>query len=288
MTTLIRSAFLSICMLMMIPSSYALDITHPVLREGSDLDKYAASLLVFLVEKSGETANLKAYRKPIDSQSRKINLLAKGEISVDWLGADKQIESKLVPIRYPVFRGLLGHRIFITNKTVEPKLASVKSLEELRAFKMIQGEGWADVDVLKSGGFKVREVPGFEKIFKIVDNGRSDLFPRAVIEPYSEVASRPQYKNLLVDDKLMLVYKFPMFFFVSPSASNKPLVDALNKGFKLAYEDGSFIEFFDNAPLVKKTFAEAKLKQRRVFHIDNPNLSEQTRAIDAKYWLKLD
>ncbi|WP_163833680.1 amino acid ABC transporter substrate-binding protein [Spartinivicinus ruber] len=263
----------------------AIDITHPVLRKGSDLDAYASRLLVFLVEKSGETANMKPYRSVVNAQDRKVDLLKKGELSVDWLGASKSLEEGLLPIRFPVFRGLLGHRIFITNKTMAAKLGDIKTKADLDKLTMIQGQGWADVDVLKSGGFKVKEVANFESIFKLVNGGRVDLFPRAVIEPYSEVASRvDKLPDLVVDDKLMVVYKFPMFFFVSPAA--KPLADALTNGFKKAYEDGSFIKFFESDPLVKSTFEKVKMDQRMVFNIDNPHLSEETKAIDDQYWMK--
>ncbi|CAH0536270.1 hypothetical protein [Vibrio marisflavi] len=287
MGNLLRSCLYSLLVTFSVTSVAAVDIIHPVPRDGSDLDKYAIDLISFLAKKSGQEVNVKPYDRPVDSQSRKVQLIKEGKMTVDWLGADKKVESQLVPIRYPIFRGLLGHRIFITNKTTEAKLGAVQTKAELEKFSMIQGEGWADVGVLKAGGFRVKEVPSFENIFKIVDAGRADLFPRAVIEPYSELAGRPQYKNLLVDDKLMLVYRFPMFLFVSPTAANKPVVDILNAGFEKAYQDGSFIEFFEKSPLVVKTFEQAKLKQRKVFNIPNPNLSEKTRSIPDKYWLKL-
>ncbi|MDE1460848.1 hypothetical protein [Spartinivicinus poritis] len=265
----------------------AIDIVHPILRKGSDLDAYASRLIVFLVEKSGETANMKPYRSVVNAQDRKVDLLKKGELSVDWLGASKEIEDKLVPIRFPVFRGLLGHRIFITNKTTAATLGDIKTKADLDKLTMVQGQGWADVDVLRSGGFKVKEISSFESIFKQVNGGRAPLFPRAVIEPYSEVASRVnKLPELMVDDKLMVVYKFPMFFFVSPTDKHKPLVDALNNGFKKAYDDGSFIKYFESDPLVKSTFEKVKMDQRTVFTIDNPHLSDETRAIDDKYWMK--
>lgn len=285
MGKLLRAGIYSFLLIFSLGSIAAVDIIHPVPRDGSDLDKYAIELIGFLAKKSGQEVNIKPYDRVVGSQSRKVQLIKEGKMTIDWLGADKKVESQLVPIRYPIFRGLLGHRIFITNKTTEAKLGSVQTKAELEKFSMIQGEGWADVGVLKSGGFKVKEVPNFENIFKIVDAGRADLFPRAVIEPYSELAERKQYKNLLVDDKLMLVYRFPMFLFVSPNA--KPVVDLLNDGFEKAYQDGSFIEFFEKSPLVVKTFEQAKLKERKVFTIPNPNLSDATRNIPDKYWLKL-
>ena len=266
-------------------NSFAIDVITPALRKDSDMDRYAGLLIEFLVDKAGEKATMLPYRSIVNSQSRKVSMLQEGKLSIDWLGSSNELEEKLIPVRFPIFRGLLGHRIFITNKETAKKLSSVTTKAQLDKFIMIQGEGWADVDVLRSGGFKVKELASYDNIFKIVNAGRADLFPRSVIEPFSEMAGRPQFANLLVDDQLMVVYKYPMFFFVSPK--HPELAELLKKGFENAYADGSFVKFFENDPLVKKTFAEAKLKQRRIFNIDNPLLSDETRNMDDKYWMKL-
>ncbi|MDN3608860.1 hypothetical protein ACFFUP_18580 [Vibrio ostreicida] len=260
-------------------------IVHPIPREGSELDLYTIALIKFLVEKSGQDIKLQPYKAPVDSQSRKVNLLKEGKLTIDWLGADKTLEKELLPIRYPVFRGLLGHRIFITNKTIAAKLGSIDNIEQLQQLGIIQGEGWADVNVLKSGGFKVREVPNFDNIFRIVDSGRTDLFPRAVIEPYSEVAQRSQLTNLVVDDKVMLIYRFPMFLFVSPT--NPDIAKLMQETFEKSYQDGSFEAFFEQAPLVVKTFEQAGIRNRKAFKIDNPHLSDETRSIPEQYWLNV-
>ncbi|SIO17778.1 hypothetical protein [Salinivibrio sp. ES.052] len=261
-------------------------IVHPEPRSGSALDLYAIELIEFLADKSGESVTLQAFDGQIGSQSRKVEMMKQGKLTVDWLGADRTLESELIPIRYPVFRGLLGHRLFITNQKTEPTLAPISDVEGLKSLTMIQGQGWADVNVLKSAGFRVREISSFENIFKAVNAGRADLFPRALIEPFSELNERQQYENLLVDPHLMLIYRFPMFLFVSPQHSD--VADMLNSAFETAYQDGSFIEFFDSAPLVKETFEKANISGRTVIRVDNPHLSNETQAIPETFWLDIE
>ncbi|OOF14395.1 MULTISPECIES: hypothetical protein [Salinivibrio] len=279
---------LAALLLAAVSSTAAANITivHPEPRAGSALDLYAIDLIEFLAEKSGESVTLQAFQGQIGSQSRKVEMLKQGRLTVDWLGADRTLESELLPIRYPVFRGLLGHRLFITNQATEPKLAQISDQAGLNNLTMIQGQGWADVKVLQSAGFRVREISSFENIFKAVDTGRADLFPRALIEPFSELAERPQYANLLVDPHLMLIYRFPMFLFVSPQ--NPEVATMLNDAFAAAYQDGSFIEFFENAPLVKETFEKANIGERTFIRVDNPHLSNETQAIDDKFWLDIE
>ena len=49
----------------------------------------------------------------LQTESRSIEMLKEGAMSVMWAGTQIQYEQELRPIRIPVLKGLLGHRIFI-------------------------------------------------------------------------------------------------------------------------------------------------------------------------------
>ncbi len=268
--------------------SQALDLKHPELREGSVLDQYAVDLIKHIVTQSGQTANLVPF-KAAKAQSRKEIQLKNGEYDIDWFGATAEIEQRVVPIRYPILKGLLGNRVFITNKATYAKLDKTMSMNDVQGFKLIQGKGWGDVPILEGGGFtNLTTTASFDNIFKMVDGGRVDLFPRSIIEPYGELASRCSLganhqcsdKNLLVDDKLLVVYKLPMFFFISPK--RKDLIELFNGYFEENYAD--FESFFNGHPLVQDSLK--KLEGRTVYKIDkNNSLSTETSQLPAKYWL---
>ncbi len=57
---------------------------------------------------------------------------SKGLLDVCWASSDSDIEAQLRPIRIPLFKGLLGYRIFIINKNDQAKFSHVKTLEELK------------------------------------------------------------------------------------------------------------------------------------------------------------
>lgn len=268
----------------------AIDVRHAALREGSVLDQYALDLLKYLIEKSGETANFIPH-KGTGAQTRREMQLKAGKYDIDWLGATAEIEGRVKPIRFPILRGLLGHRVFITNKETSAKLSKGMPLAELQKFSVIQGQGWGDIPILEGGGFtNMKTNSKFDAIFKMVDGKRADLFPRSIIEPYGELDSRCNLgadyvckdKNMLVDDKLLVVYKLPMLYFVSPK--RKDLIDLLNNAFENNYD--TFLEFFNNHELVKDSLR--KLEGRSVYNIEkNESLSAETSAIPAKYWLQL-
>lgn len=269
-----------------VKDSYALDIIHPVIRTGSELDKYALRLAKFLLAKVDEPVNFIPYKEVINSQQRKVLLLKSGELSLDWLGSNQWIEEQVVTIPFPILRGLLGHRIFITNRNTITKISNIETIDQLKQFKIIQGQGWGDNEILRLAALNVKEVADFDSLFQLINAGRVDLFPRAVFEPYSELKFRPTLNNLVIDETLMLVYKFPMFYFVSPTQANKKLVDLLTTSFKASYQDGSFLEFFKNDELIKSTLAQIKMKQRKVFNIDNVYLTDLVKKIPAIYWVR--
>ncbi|WP_020410714.1 hypothetical protein [Hahella ganghwensis] len=74
--------------------SYAIDVCHAEAREGSVLDQYSIELLKYLIESSGETANLIPY-KPSGAQARKELQLKEGKYDIDWLGATAEIEERV-------------------------------------------------------------------------------------------------------------------------------------------------------------------------------------------------
>ncbi len=265
----------------------AIEIKHSKPRQGSSLDAYAIELLAFLVELSGEQAELVPFEGS-SSQPRKEFQLRNGEFDVDWFGAAQTDELRVEPVRYPILRGLLGYRVFITNRKQAAKLTKQTPLTVLQALHVVQGEGWGDVAFLRKGGFhQVKTLSSFENLFKMVELERADVFPRSIIEPFSELAKRChlnaqfecENRNLLVDPHVMVAYKFPLFFFVSPQRPDVRYL--LENAFREHYD--KFEQFFLAHPLVKE--AMTRMQGRTLYFIDNTEaLSSKTQALPARYW----
>ena len=287
---MIKIALFCILTSCLIGSAYAdsIQIKYSQSRKGSALDQYAIDLMKFLIEVSGEKVNLIPI-KDTGSQTRRQLLMQKGVYDVDWFGGTTEIETRVVPIRFPILRGLLGHRVFITNKETSAMLNVDMPFDELNKMSVIQGQGWGDVLILKNGGFtNVRTIADFNSLFKMIEVNRSSLFPRSIIEPYNELSERCSLnendectdRNLLVDDKLLLIYKLPMFIFVSPKRQD--LIKIFNYAFESHYEE--FLVFFYNHPLIKD--ALKKLNNRSVYQLNGVNtLSNETLNLPDKYWM---
>ena len=204
-----------------------------------------------------------------------------GNLDLAWTSSDAKMEATVLPIRITLFKGLLGYRILIINKHDQAKFDRVETLEDLKQLTFGQGRTWADTNILEANGFTVIKANKYPSLFYMVEGGRFDAFPRGVHEPFGELAQRPELE-LAVEKNLMVAYKMPFYLFVSKN--NPELAHDIETGFNRAIADGSFDEAFMNAPEVKDVIEKANMKNRKVFYIDNPTLSEETPLDRAELW----
>ncbi|WP_391091833.1 diguanylate cyclase [Vibrio sp. NH-UV-68] len=216
------------------------------------------------------------------NEARLMEEVIAGNIDVMWAGAAPDKEEKMLTVRIPILKGLLGHRIFIIRQEDQARFASIQTLSQLKAFDAGQGTFWGDTKVLKAAQIPTITTIKYANLFPMLEGGRFDYFPRAVHEPWSEVDSRPEL-NLTIDKNVMLVYPFAMYFFVSPN--NQTLHDYIYNGFEMAIQDGSFDVLFFNHPMIKEVLAKANLRERTVFRIPNPYMHEKTHFDRKEFWL---
>ncbi|MER2491649.1 diguanylate cyclase [Catenovulum sediminis] len=245
-----------------------------------------ANILKLAISKSSanETFTFKEWPETLN-EARLMSMLEDGTLQVAWAGTQKQYEEKYFPIRVPVLKGLLGHRIFIIRQGTQAMFDDVHNINDLRKIKLGQGKFWGDTFVLKHNGLKVVDPVKYVNLFYMLEGGRFDFFPRAVHEPWSEVASRPELK-LTVEKNILLIYPFAMYFFVT--RDNAALGRLIEEGFRNAIYDGSFNQLFFDHPLTQDVLMRSNLKSRRVIRLENPNMSELTPFDEKALWLNID
>ncbi|VUD41213.1 hypothetical protein TDB9533_00441 [Thalassocella blandensis] len=219
------------------------------------------------------------------TQERLVSWLDEGVVDVIWAGTGKKYEQDLRPIRIPIYKGMLGHRIFIIRKGDQEKFNHVDSLADLRQIPLGQGRFWGDTIVLKNAEMNVVDPVKYDSLFHMLEGGRFDFFPRAIHEPWTEVESYKEL-NLTVEKNILLVYPFAMYFFVNKN--NNELAQKIEQGFRAAIDDGSFDELFYNNPEIKATLEKSDLQNRTVFRLPNPDMSDETPIEDKSLWLNLD
>lgn len=204
-----------------------------------------------------------------------------GLLDVCWASSDSNIESQLRPIRVPLFKGLLGYRIFIINKNDQAKFDRVQTLVDLKKLTIGQGRTWADGRILEANGFTVIKTNKYPSLFYMVEGGRFDGFPRGVHEPFGELESRPEMQ-LAVEKNLMMYYRMPFYLFVSPN--NQKLAKDLEAGFERAIANGEFDKVFYGDKAIQDVMQKANMKNRKLFKLDNPLLSKETPTDRPELW----
>ncbi len=248
------------------------------------LDAYAVGALKVALRNIPGDYNLAITTQDI-TQTRAIENLRNGDMDVMWLASNSEVESQLIPILFPMLKGLLGHRVFIINPDEQQKFSSVSSFEDFGSLTFGQGQGWPDVEILKSNGLNVVTTSKYDNLFYMVEGGRFDAFPRGVLEPWVEISAHPELE-LAVEKHLVLIYKLPFYFFVSPE--NQALAKTLKQGLDNALKNGDFDEYFYNTELVKDALSRSQLKNRLAFTLQNPFLGKNTPLNVKEYWLNLD
>lgn len=245
--------------------------------------EYAIGLIKLGLDKTDYLYKLDVVSSSTVTEDRIEKELIDGTLDIMWSATTVKKEQLFLPVRIPLFKGLLGNRAIIVHEDNKTIFANVKTLEDLRKFTFGQGRNWADTEILRANGLKV-ENGTYQGLFMMTDGKRFDGFPRGIHEPYAEIQKYPDLK-LAVDENILLIYKMPFYLFVTPK---KPeLAEALHKGLMQAIYDGSFDNYFYGNPFIVKTLANSNIKQRTVIELKNPGLPPETPVDNPLLWMDL-
>ena len=240
---------------------------------------YPLALLDLALQKTGVRYELKpslqTYR-----QSRSIKRLIENlEINVYWTMTDVQREQQLRPIRIPIYRGLIGWRVFLAHKNSRFLTAPINNMADLLNYSAVQGIAWPDTKILQANGFNVVTGTDYTEATQIINNKLADFFPRSVIEVFQELDN--QYsKNLRLRKNIAIYYASAMYFFTNKQ--NVTLSRLIETGLQRAIEDGSFEQLFTE--YYGETIQQLDIKNSLYFRLANPLLPPLTPIDKDEYW----
>ena len=222
---------------------------------------------------------------PVMSEKRQTFELthATGKLTVMYLGTRPEFEKELMPVRIPVDKNLGGYMVFLIRKEDEGRFAAVKTVEDLKKFKIGLGQGWLDVEILRADGFTVVTGSNYEGLFDMLANGRFDALSRAMVEVADEhAARREKIPGLEIEQTFILYYPLPMYFWFSKNAEGERLAERVREGMMGMIEDGTYDRIF--MKYQKWKIDALHLRERRIFRIDNPLLGPETPFADKRLW----
>lgn len=254
-------------------------IKYPNINEARNQEytRYFLAVLKLALAKSAVKYSLEPLQLPYISESRSVRNLEAGMYTIHWLNSNADRETGLVPIRVPLFKGLIGWRLLFIREEDQPLFSQVKSVDDLKMFVAGQGHDWPDTEIFEANDIKMVTSASFNGLFRMLPAKRIDYFPRSVIEVERE---HQLYPKMYIEKTLAIHYPSAYYFFVD--SENVELARKIEDGLIIALEDGDFDKLFNK--FYGDTIGNAKLQSRKIIRLDNP----QKFPLDQKvFWYRL-
>ena len=245
--------------------------------------EYKYQVLKLILEKTEKTDGPFKIQAPQQElpQARDFEMVKQGHVDVILTSTSSEREQELHPIRIPFDKGLYGYHIAIINESDQPKFSAVRTLEDLQKLWAGLNEIWPETKIFRANGLNVVATSGYRELFTMLKERRFDYFPRVAHEPWRELRDM-NIPGLVVEKDLLIYYPTPGYIFTSKN--NLKLADRLERGFRIALEDGSFDKLFYNHPDIKEALERGNLKNRRVFTLKNASLPPETPLNEKRLW----
>lgn len=271
---------LLMCLYLPVTTAAVWKITYPKQPiEDSIHVTYTIELLKLALEKTGVRFEITPTDE-ITLQGKAFNLLSNNRsINIVWSMTNEQREADFLPIRVPIFKGLIGWRVLLVEPNMLPKLER----SNLREHSVVQGMDWPDTKILQANGFNVVNATNYDEAFMIMHRSQAGMFPRSVIEVIAEMADDNLRRDLMIEPNYVLQYPAAMYFFVNKR--DKILARLLEQGFAKAMVDGTFDALFNATYL--PVLEELKVSQRTLVKLTNPLLPLETPLFEEHLWYQI-
>jgi len=227
--------------------------------------------------------SLQAADQPMSPARAALEIARGNMVNIMVRTTSADLEKQLLPIRIPLDKGLTGYRMFLIRREQQAQLSQVASLADLAQFSIGQDRQWVDVHILRAAGLQVVEGEGYAGLFRMLQIGRFALFSRGVNEIADELAEqRPHLQELAIEQKLLLYYPLPRYFFVARTAEGERAAQRIEQGLQRLLQSGEFDRRYRNYK--KLVLGQLNLKGRRLFRIANPTLSAETPLQNGAWW----
>ncbi|MFC4160678.1 substrate-binding periplasmic protein [Chitinimonas lacunae] len=259
-------------------------MTYPQSGTAGDVrDIYPLKLLQLALDKAGATHYVLRMSSVPMLQGRALVELERGKlIRVGWGMTSIEREAALLPIRIPMFKGMIGWRIPLVRQDRSELLGSVRTLQDLRRFVVGQGHDWPDTEILRGNGIEVVGVPLYDSLFQMLISNRFDYFPRSIVEIWAE-AEQYRKDGVVIDQNLLIRYPTTFYFFVNKR--DTALAETLRTGLEQAIADGSFDRLF--CQHYGQLITQAKLERRTLIELVNPILPPETPLARKELWFRV-
>ena len=256
-------------------------ITYPrPVDTASSIEDYPIQLLALALDQTGVNYELNPSDKVLPKGKALSRLQDNREINIVWGMTNQQREKDLLPIRIPIFKGLIGWRLLLVRNDMAERFTHIQTLEHLIKLTPLQGRDWPDTKILQSNGFDVLTERTQGALMKMLGNAQGDFFPRSIIEVWDEVAANKKRYNLQIQPSLGVRYPAAIYFFVNKKSM--PLANIIESGLEKAILVGKFDALFKAN--YQAYIQKAQLKNRTFYQLENAFLPKETPLERKELW----
>jgi len=195
-------------------------------------------------------------------------VVAGAGIDVMWGSATREREEQMRVVAVDLLKNLNNFRVLLINKDAQPLFSQVKTLSDLKKLSMGSGEHWTDGIIMRDNGFKVVVTSSYFGLFKMLAARRFNFISRGLHEIGYDIEMYKDYK-LVKEDNLLLSYEPRISYCYFVNKNNIKLADRIERGLKIAQQDGSFDKLFYQIPSFKEGEEILKNSHRTVLQIKN-------------------
>jgi hypothetical protein len=178
---------------------------------------------------------------------------------------------KLIPVRIPIDRGLMGFRILTIRSADQPRFDAIRSADDLKAFRFGLLGSWDDVGILQHDGLAVETGTSMEGLLHMLDSKRFDAFNNSApptVELHDRTAAA--FPDLAIEANLMLHYPVPVYFWFRDTQDGRRMADRVRIGLESMVQDGTLKTLFHK--WYGATLTRLEIDRRRVVELPNPQL----------------
>lgn len=195
-------------------------------------------------------------------------VIAGAGIDVMWGSATKEREQQMRVVPVDLLKNLNNYRVLLINKEARQQFNKVKTLQDLKKFSVGSGEHWTDGGIFKDNGFNVAVTSSYAGLFKMLAARRFNFISRGLHEIGYDTT---EYRDLglIQEETILLKYDVSIRYCFMVNKNNITLADRLERGLKIAQQDGSFDQLFYQMPSFREGEELLKNSRRTLIEIRN-------------------
>ncbi|EWH08413.1 hypothetical protein DS2_17467 [Catenovulum agarivorans DS-2] len=216
------------------------------------------------------------------SREQAFTQMDRGDIDVMWLNTSQELEDRFIPVRVPMFKGLMSYRVLMIRQGNESRFADVNDFQQFRQLKGGVGRFWTTTKVFKAENINSVLTTKATNLYPMLEGGRFDYIPRGVMEIAPELK---KYSNLPLALEKTLLLHLPTAVYPFVSKSNPKLAVKIEEGMLNAIDSGEFDAYFKTTSQYQDTLKIISQYKWKVIPINNPILPKATPLSNKKLWV---